>query len=145
MDLFDSLPIEETGLTAEQEIKALREELAEQNYKYYVLSAPTMSDREFDEKMHRLQELEAAHPEMYDPESPTQKVGSDLDSRKSKVESRKSEVESGEGFPRIRHRYPMLSLANTYSREEVEDWVSKLPANVEIVAELKYDGLSISL
>ena len=139
------MPIEETGLTAEQEIKALREELAEQNYKYYVLSAPTMSDREFDEKMHRLQELEAAHPEMYDPESPTQKVGSDLDSRKSKVESQKSKVESGEGFPRIRHRYPMLSLANTYSREEVEDWVRKLPANVEIVAELKYDGLSISL
>ena len=139
MDLFDSLPIEETGLTAEQEIKALREELAEQNYKYYVLSAPTMSDREFDEKMHRLQELEAAHPEMYDPESPTQKVGSDI------VESQKSKVESGEGFPRIRHRYPMLSLANTYSREEVEDWVRKLPANVEIVAELKYDGLSISL
>ena len=139
MDLFDSLPIEETGLTAEQEIKALREELAEQNYKYYVLSAPTMSDREFDEKMHRLQELEAAHPEMYDPESPTQKVGSDI------VESQKSKVESGEGFPRIRHRYPMLSLANTYSREDVEDWVRKLPANVEIVAELKYDGLSISL
>ena len=139
MDLFDSLPIEETGLTAEQEIKALREELAEQNYKYYVLSAPTMSDREFDEKMHRLQELEAAHPEMYDPESPTQKVGSDI------VESQKSKVESSEGFPRIRHRYPMLSLANTYSREEVEDWVRKLPANVEIVAELKYDGLSISL
>ncbi len=139
MDLFDSLPIEETGLTAEQEIKALREELAEQNYKYYVLSAPTMSDREFDEKMHRLQELEAAHPEMYDPESPTQKVGSDI------VESQKSKVESGEGFPRIRHRYPMLSLANTYSREEVEDWVRKLPENVEIVAELKYDGLSISL
>lgn len=133
------MPIEETGLTAEQEIKALREELAEQNYKYYVLSAPTMSDREFDEKMHRLQELEAAHPEMYDPESPTQKVGSDI------VESQKSKAESGEGFPRIRHRYPMLSLANTYSREEVEDWVRKLPANVEIVAELKYDGLSISL
>ena len=133
------MPIEETGLTAEQEIKALREELAEQNYKYYVLSAPTMSDREFDEKMHRLQELEAAHPEMYDPESPTQKVGSDI------VESQKSKVESSEGFPRIRHRYPMLSLANTYSREEVEDWVRKLPANVEIVAELKYDGLSISL
>ena len=133
------MPIEETGLTAEQEIKALREELAEQNYKYYVLSAPTMSDREFDEKMHRLQELEAAHPELFDPESPTQKVGSDI------VESRKSKVESGEGFPRIRHRYPMLSLANTYSREEVEDWVRKLPANVEIVAELKYDGLSISL
>ena len=139
MDLFDSLPIEDTGLTAEQEIKALREELKEQNYKYYVLSAPTMSDREFDEKMHRLQELEAAHPEMYDPESPTQKVGSDI------VEIQKSKVESSEGFARIRHRYPMLSLANTYSREEVEDWVRKLPTGVEIVAELKYDGLSISL
>ena len=139
MDLFDSLPIEDTGLTAEQEIKALREELKEQNYKYYVLSAPTMSDREFDEKMHRLQELEAAHPEMYDPESPTQKVGSDI------AESQKSKVESSEGFARIRHRYPMLSLANTYSREEVEDWVRKLPTGVEIVAELKYDGLSISL
>ena len=131
MDLFDSLPIEQTGLTAEQEIKALREELAEQNYKYYVLSAPTMSDREFDEKMHRLQELEAKHPELFDPNSPTQKVGSDI----GKIDS----------FPRIKHRYPMLSLANTYSREEVEDWVRKLPAGVEIVAELKYDGLSISM
>ena len=139
MDLFDELPIEETGLTAEQEIRALREELKEQNYKYYVLSAPTMSDREFDEKMHRLQELEAKHPELFDPDSPTQKVGSDL------VESQKSKVESNEGFPRIRHRYPMLSLANTYSREEVEEWARKLPAGVEIVAELKYDGLSISL
>ena len=155
MDLFDSLPIEETGLTAEQEIKALREELAEQNYKYYVLSAPTMSDREFDEKMHRLQELEAAHPEMYDPESPTQKVGSDLEASPrpsprreggySIGETNNLGTGQGEGFPRIRHRYPMLSLANTYSREEVEDWVRKLPANVEIVAELKYDGLSISL
>lgn len=131
MDLFDSLPIEQSGMTAEQEIKALRAELAEQNYKYYVLSAPTMSDREFDEKMHRLQELEAKHPELYDANSPTQKVGSDI----SKIDS----------FPRIRHRYPMLSLANTYSREEVEDWVRKLPPGVEIVAELKYDGLSISL
>jgi len=138
MGLFDELPIEETGLTAEQEIRALREELKEQNYKYYVLSAPTMSDREFDEKMHRLQELEAAHPELFDPNSPTQRVGSDL-----AVSDQQSAV--SEGFPRIRHRYPMLSLANTYSREEVEDWARKLPAGVEIVAELKYDGLSISL
>ena len=127
------MPIEETGLTAEQEIKALREELAEQNYKYYVLSAPTMSDREFDEKMHRLQELEAAHPEMYDPESPTQKVGSDLEASPRPSPKREGGYSigetnnlgtgQGEGFPRIRHRYPMLSLANTYSREEVEDWV----------------------
>ena len=138
MDLFDSLPIEQSGLTAEQEITLLRKELAEQNYKYYVLSAPTMSDREFDEKMHRLQDLEAAHPELYDPESPTQKVGSDIERGKVKGERK-------EEFPRIRHRYPMLSLANTYSREEVEDWARKLPPGVEIVAELKYDGLSISL
>lgn len=113
------------------ELTSLRKELAEQNYKYYVLSAPTMSDREFDEKMHRLQDLETAHPEWYDPNSPTQKVGSDIGKQ--------------DGFPRIRHRYPMLSLANTYSREEVEDWARKLPDEVEIVAELKYDGLSISL
>ena len=145
MDLFDNLPKEETGLTAEQEIKALREELKEQNYKYYVLSAPTMSDREFDEKMHRLQALEEAHPEWYDPNSPTQKVGSDIERRKEKEEKGKVKGESADGFARIRHRYPMLSLANTYSREEVEDWVRKLPPNVEIVAELKYDGLSISL
>ena len=139
MDLFDNLSIEQQGLTAEQEIKSLREELAEQNYKYYVLSAPTMPDREFDEKMHRLQQLEAAHPELYDPNSPTQKVGSDIQAT-SDQPSAVSEV-----FPRIKHRYPMLSLANTYSREEVEDWVRKLPPGVEIVAELKYDGLSISL
>lgn len=131
MDLFDNLPIEQSGLTVEQEIQSLRKELAEQNYKYYVLSAPTMSDREFDEKMHRLQQLENAHPEYFSPDSPTQKVGSDI----SKIDS----------FPRIRHRYPMLSLANTYSRQEVEDWARKLPPQVEIVAELKYDGLSISL
>ena len=149
MDLFDSLPIAETGLTAEQEIRALREELREQNYKYYVLSAPTMSDREFDEKMHRLQDLEAAHPELFDPNSPTQKVGSDIEA----VSNQKSGISNQHGsadreksdFPRIKHRYPMLSLANTYSREEVEDWVRKLPSDVEIVAELKYDGLSISL
>jgi len=138
VDLFDSLPIEQSGLTAEQEIKALRAELAEQNYKYYVLSAPTMSDREFDEKMHRLQNLEAAHPELFDPDSPTQRVGSD-------ITNGQQPMANGQTFPRIRHRYPMLSLANTYSREEVEDWVRKLPPNVEIVAELKYDGLSISL
>ena len=120
------------------ELIALRNELAEQNYKYYVLSAPTMSDREFDEKMHRLQDLEAAHPEWFDPNSPTQRVGSD-------IANGQQPAANSQTFPRIRHRYPMLSLANTYSREEVEDWARKLPADVEIVAELKYDGLSISL
>ena len=125
LDLFSEIEEPER-----EELKALRKELEEQNYKYYVLNAPTMSDREFDEKMHRLQALEAQFPDMYDPKSPTQHVGSDLGKK---------------GFEQVKHRYPMLSLANSYSREEIEDWVRKLPSGVEIVCELKYDGLSISL
>ena len=117
----------------------MRKELEEANYKYYVLNMPTLSDREFDEKMHRLQALEAQFPDMFDPKSPTQHVGSDL------VESRKSKDKSSKGFETVRHKYPMLSLANSYSREEIEDWVRKLPSGVEIVCELKFDGLSISL
>ena len=125
MDLFSEIEEPER-----EQIRRLRKELEEQNYKYYVLNAPTMSDREFDEKMHRLQALEAQFPDMFDPKSPTQHVGSDLGKK---------------GFEQVKHKYPMLSLANSYSREEIEDWVRKLPANVEIVCELKYDGLSISL
>lgn len=125
MDLFSEIEEPER-----EELKRLRKELEEQNYKYYVLNQPTMSDREFDEKMHRLQALEALYPDMFDPKSPTQHVGSDL---------------SKKGFEQVKHKYPMLSLANSYSREEIEDWVRKLPSNVEIVCELKYDGLSISL
>mgnify|MGYP003312807090 CR=1 FL=1 len=126
MDLFSTIEAPERD-----EILALRKELEEQNYKYYVLNAPTMSDREFDEKMRRLQDLEKLYPDMDDPKSPTKHVGSDL--------TKKS------GFATIVHRYPMLSLANTYSREEVVDWLSKLPSDVEVCCELKYDGLSISL
>ena len=126
MTLFDQIDQPERD-----EIFALRRELEDANYRYYVLSTPTMSDEEFDHKMRRLQDLEALHSEMADPKSPTQHVGSDLTNKK--------------GFAQITHRYPMLSLANTYSREEVEDWVRKLPDNVEIVCELKFDGLSISL
>ncbi len=125
MDLFSEIEEPER-----EELKRLRKELEEQNYKYYVLNQPTMSDREFDEKMHRLQALEALYPDMFDPKSPTQHVGSDLGKK---------------GFEQVKHKYPMLSLANSYSREEIEDWVRKLPSNVEIVCELKYDGLSISL
>ena len=125
MDLFSAIEEPER-----EELKRLRKELEEANYKYYVLNMPTLSDREFDEKMHRLQELEAQFPDMFDPKSPTQHVGSDLGKK---------------GFETVRHKYPMLSLANSYSREEIEDWVRKLPSNVEIVCELKYDGLSISL
>lgn len=125
MDLFSAIEEPER-----EELKALRKELEEANYKYYVLNMPTLSDREFDEKMHRLQVLEAQYPDMFDPKSPTQHVGSDLGKK---------------GFEQVRHKYPMLSLANSYSREEIEDWVRKLPSGVEIVCELKYDGLSISL
>ncbi len=125
MDLFSQIEAPERD-----ELKALRKELEEANYKYYVLNQPTLSDRDFDFKMHRLQDLEAMFPDMFDPKSPTQHVGSDLGKK---------------GFETVKHKYPMLSLANSYSREEIEDWVRKLPSDAEIVCELKYDGLSISL
>ena len=131
-DLFSEIEAPER-----EELRRLRKELEEANYKYYVLNMPTLSDREFDEKMHRLQALEAMFPDMFDPKSPTQHVGSDLDER---AKGRKAN-----GFEQVKHKYPMLSLANSYSREEIEDWVRKLPSGVEIVCELKYDGLSISL
>ena len=125
MDLFSEIEEPER-----EELKRLRKELEEANYKYYVQNMPTLSDREFDEKMHRLQALEAQFPDLFDPKSPTQHVGSDLGKK---------------GFEQVKHKYPMLSLANSYSREEIEDWVRKLPSNAEIVCELKFDGLSISL
>lgn len=125
MDLFSQIEEPER-----EELLALRKELEEQNYKYYVLNQPVMSDQEFDRKMRRLQDLEARFPDMFDPKSPTQHVGSDLGKK---------------GFEQVVHQYSMLSLANTYSREEVEDWIRKLPKDVEIVCELKFDGLSISL
>ena len=134
MDLFSEIEEPER-----EELRALRKELEEANYKYYVLNMPTLSDREFDEKMHRLQALEAQFPDMFDPKSPTQHVGSDL------VVGRSSLVVGNKGFETVKHKYPMLSLANSYSREEIEEWVRKLPSGVEIVCELKYDGLSISL
>ena len=117
----------------EARIKALREELARHNYNYYVLSAPVISDFEFDRKMRELQELEERHPEYADPDSPTRRVGSDLSKE----------------FEQVAHRYPMLSLGNTYSEEEVRDFYERtaraLGEPFVIVAELKYDGTSISL
>ena len=117
----------------EAKIKALRDELEQHNYNYYVLSTPTISDREFDEKMKELQALEEAHPEFADPHSPTQRVGSDLSKE----------------FEQVVHQYPMLSLGNTYSEEEIRDFYERteraLNEPFEIVAELKYDGTSISL
>lgn len=107
--------------------------MEQHNYNYYVLSAPTISDREFDEMMKELQTLEEAHPEYADPHSPTQRVGSDLSKE----------------FEQVVHKYPMLSLGNTYSEEEVKDFYERIARDLnepfEIVAELKYDGTSISL
>lgn len=117
----------------ESKIKALREALEQHNYNYYVLSMPTISDREFDEMMKELQALEAKYPEYADPHSPTQRVGSDLSKE----------------FEQVVHRYPMLSLGNTYSEDEVREFYERIARDLnepfEIVAELKYDGTSISL
>lgn len=139
MDLFSQIHNAER-----EELVSLRRELQEANYKYYVENAPTMSDYMFDQKLRRLQDLEALYPDMFDANSPTQKVGSDL--IKAKGERRKVKgTEKGKGFEQVAHKYPMLSLSNSYSREEIADWIGKLPKHVEIVCELKYDGLSISL
>ena len=147
MDLFSQIENNER-----EEILALRKELVEANHKYYVENAPTLSDYEFDQKLRRLQDLEALYPDMFDANSPTQKVGSDLNAPESVSleDGAKSayslEVKGkGKGFEQVAHKYPMLSLSNSYSREEIADWISKLPADVEIVCELKFDGLSISL
>ena len=114
-------------------IERLREALDEHNHAYYVLSAPIISDHTYDEMMRELQLLEAAHPEWADPNSPTLRVGSDLT----------------EGFTQVEHRYPMLSLGNTYSEDEVREFYDRVARTLgepfEVVAELKYDGTSISL
>ena len=140
MDLFSQIENPER-----EEILALRKELERANYQYYVLNTPTLSDYDFDQKLRRLQDLEAQYPDMFDPNSPTQHVGSDLIEAKGERRKAKGERRKAKGFAQVAHRYPMLSLSNTYSQEEVADWFSKLPANVEIVCELKFDGLSISL
>lgn len=117
-----------------QRILQLRKELHEHNYKYYVLNQPEISDQEFDFMMKELQELEARYEDMFDPNSPTQRVGSDINQE----------------FTQVTHKYPMLSLANTYSQEEVADFYNSVKKGLngedfEICCELKYDGLSISL
>lgn len=117
----------------EQEIQQLRRELHQADHEYYQLSAPSMKDFDYDVKMRRLQELEQAHPELITPDSPTQRVGSDLN----------------RAFTQEEHRYPMLSLSNTYSEEEVRDFYDRtlksLDEEPELVCELKFDGTSISL
>jgi len=119
--------------TVKQQIEALRRQLHEHNYSYYVLSQPTISDFEFDRLMNQLTELEALHPEFHDPNSPSVRVGSDIN----------------KNFKQVSHRYPMLSLQNTYSASEVTDFYNRvkrgLNEDFEIVCELKFDGTSISL
>lgn len=119
---------------AKQRIDELRRELNQHNYNYYVMNAPVISDRDFDMLMKELEALEREHPELDDPYSPTHRVGSDL----------------SKGFTQVVHERPMLSLGNTYSVEEVEEFVSRcrdlLPGEeVTIVGEMKFDGTSISL
>ena len=110
-----------------QRIMQLRRELHEHNYKYYVLNQPEISDQDFDFMMHELQDLEAKHPELADPNSPTQRVGSDLNHE----------------FQQVTHKYPMLSLANTYNEQDVAEWYDSVKRGLN--GEMKYDGLSISL
>ncbi len=116
-----------------QQIEALREELNKHNHDYYVLSSPTISDFEFDKKLKELSELETLYPEYFDANSPTQRVGSDIN----------------KSFRQVIHRYPMLSLGNTYTEAEVTDFYNRVQKGLndefEIVCELKYDGTSISL
>ena len=115
-------------------IDELRKELHQHNYNYYVLNAPEISDQEFDNLMYELQDLETKHPEYSDPNSPTMRVGSDLN----------------KNFKQVMHKYPMLSLANTYSEADVNEFYDRVTKGLEgetfeICAELKFDGTSISI
>lgn len=120
-------------MTDIERIDQLREELHVHNYNYYVLNAPVISDLEFDKLMRELQDLEALHPEYYDPNSPSVRVGSDLN----------------KNFTQVEHKYPMLSLGNTYSQEEVTEFYERVSKSLneefELCCEMKYDGTSISL
>ncbi|MDO4225591.1 MAG: NAD-dependent DNA ligase LigA, partial [Bergeyella zoohelcum] len=114
-------------------ISALREELHQHNHNYYILDNPTISDFEFDEKLKQLQELENQYPEYQDPNSPTLRVGGGIT----------------KNFPTIQHQFRMYSLDNSYDFNDLEDWenriIKTIEEPVEFVAELKYDGASISI
>ena len=121
-------------MTETERILELRQLLHEANHRYYVLNQPVLSDQDFDFMMHELEDLERRHPEMADPNSPTQRVGSDLQTE----------------FRQVEHRYPMLSLANTYNEQDVAEWYRQVKEGLggedfEVCCEMKYDGLSISL
>ncbi|KAA6332478.1 DNA ligase [termite gut metagenome] len=125
------MPIIESVI--KEKIDKLRTEMHQHNYNYYVLNAPVISDKEFDDMMRELLDLEQAHPEYRDDNSPTMRVGSDIN----------------KNFTQVIHKYPMLSLANTYSEGEVRDFYERvrkaLNEDFEICCEMKYDGTSISL
>ena len=117
-----------------QQIEALRKELNEHNYNYYVLDTPSISDYEFDQKLKALQDLEAQYPQYKDPNSPTVRVGGEIT----------------KNFPTVTHEFRMYSLDNSYSKEEVEEWEKRVlkglgTDKVSFVCELKYDGASIDL
>ncbi len=121
-------------MTEPERIHQLRRQLHEHNHRYYVENQPIVSDQEFDLMMHELEALEQRHPELADPNSPTCRVGSDLTKE----------------FSQVKHRYPMLSLANTYNEQDVAEWYSQVERGLggepfEVCCEMKYDGLSISL
>ncbi|WP_010227779.1 NAD-dependent DNA ligase LigA [Gillisia marina] len=120
-------------MTTEEKIKQLRDELEQHNYKYYVLDSPEISDFDFDMKLKELQGLEEKHPEFFDPSSPTQRVGGAIT----------------KSFDTVVHDFPMQSLSNSYSKEELEEWEARVKkmvdGDLEYVCELKYDGASISL
>jgi DNA ligase (NAD+) len=118
-----------------EKIAALRKTLHEHNHRYYLLDAPVISDQEFDQLLRELQDLEEAHPEFYDPNSPTQRVGGGVT----------------KSFETVAHRFPMYSLSNTYSKEELEQWEERIrkiigpQEEIEYTCELKFDGVSVSL
>ncbi len=118
-----------------EKIAALRKTLHEHNHRYYLLDAPIISDQEFDQLLRELQDLEEAHPEFYDPNSPTQRVGGGVT----------------KSFETVAHRFPMYSLSNTYSKEELEQWEERIrkiigpQEEIEYTCELKFDGVSVSL
>lgn len=134
LSFFAKFAYKTSDMNDKERILELREQLHTHNYNYYVLNKPAISDQEFDHLMHELEALEQQHPDMYDANSPTLRVGSDL----------------SQDFPTVRHIRPMLSLANTYNLDEVREfyqrvsnWLNGQP--FQICAELKYDGLSIAL
>ncbi|NNK80369.1 MAG: NAD-dependent DNA ligase LigA, partial [Flavobacteriales bacterium] len=117
----------------EKQIESLRKELEEHNHRYYVLNEPVVSDMFFDQKLKELEELEERYPQFQSENSPTKRVGGSVT----------------KDFPTVRHRFPMLSLSNTYSEEEIQDWIDRVQKgvgeNVEFVCELKYDGVAIGI